>query len=238
MPPPADELASFMHALGKRESGNNYQAIGTDQGSKYGVAQGRYQIMSRIWPDWARKAGYAGADWRDPRAQDAVAAWRMSQYYDRYNGDWSLVAAAWLGGQGTADEIVQGNGSAWRRDDGFVSVREYVDDIMANLGETPTNVTAVQRNQPGQPDGVSQAQHSVTALGDALGSGTTIPQQTAAANQPRNASQVAVGVLNQLSRIAQANAEDPNTQDQIMGAMNQIYRPEPEGQIFEDREQG
>lgn len=56
------------------------------------------------------------------------------------------------------------------------------------------------------------------------------PQQV---QTPRNASRVAVGVLNQLSRIARENADRPELQDQFAGAMNAIYKPEPEGDIFE-----
>lgn len=205
MPPTPEQLSQFMHALGQHESGNDYQAIGTDQGSRYGVAQGRYQIMSEIWPAWARAAGYAGADWRDPRAQDAVAAYKMAQYYDRYDGDWSLVAAAWLGGQGTADAIVQGKGNAWRRDDGFVTVREYVDDVMANMG------------QAANPDASSGF--------DAMLDDTRVTEGMAVAQQPREASEVAAGVLNQLSRIAKENAGDEGLQDRLQETMRRVYTP-------------
>lgn len=97
-----EQLGEFLEYLGEFESGNNYNAVGPPTG-KLGNALGRYQIMSANWPSWARQAGIPGADWRDPRAQDRVARYKMTEYYNRY-GNWELVAVAWFAGPGNANK--------------------------------------------------------------------------------------------------------------------------------------
>lgn len=97
-----DQIDQFMQSLGQLESGNNYNAVGPNTGT-YGRARGRWQIMEKIWPAWAREAGLRGASWADPAAQDQVARYKMSQYYKRY-GSWDLVAVAWFAGPGRADQ--------------------------------------------------------------------------------------------------------------------------------------
>lgn len=110
------QLRAFMDAIAKVESGGEsdpYRATGPAYHERYGRAQGKYQIMSKIWPDWARQAGYAGASPWDPRAQEAVTAYKMQEYFNRYRR-WDLVAVAWFAGVGAANKAQQqaggGNG--------------------------------------------------------------------------------------------------------------------------------
>lgn len=96
-------LDNFMHAIGTIESGNNYNAVGPQTG-KMGRALGRWQIMSANWGPWSREAGLGShADWRDPKNQEAVARFKMGQYWSRYK-NWDLVAVAWFGGPGAANK--------------------------------------------------------------------------------------------------------------------------------------
>jgi hypothetical protein len=97
-----DQIESFMHSLGALESGNNYGATGPYTGPRYGRARGRFQIMEKIYPAWAREAGVNPNDFSSA-AQDKVARHKMSQYYRRY-GSWDLVAVAWFAGPGRADQ--------------------------------------------------------------------------------------------------------------------------------------
>lgn len=102
---PANQLDTFMAAIRRLESGSyegNYGAIGPHTG-RLGRARGAYQIMEANWAGWAREAGLAGADWRNPQAQDAVARFKFLQYYQKYQ-DWGLVAIAWFAGPGRANE--------------------------------------------------------------------------------------------------------------------------------------
>lgn len=152
-------LQKFMHAIGTLESGNDYYAIGPQTG-KYGKARGRYQIMEKIWPGWAKEAGIPGANWRDPKAQDKVAAHKMSQYYDRYKR-WDLVAIAWFAGPGRANKAEQeGIGSvADIADVTGTDIAKYVDKAMGLMGPAAAHVdrsTDVQgrmrRVEAGLPD--------------------------------------------------------------------------------------
>ena len=52
-----DQLDSFMNSLGELESGNRWDAVGPYTGSTYGRARGRWQIMEKIYPAWAKEAG-------------------------------------------------------------------------------------------------------------------------------------------------------------------------------------
>lgn len=96
------ELGAFMEAIRGIESSGDYTATGPP--GSYGVARGAYQILDSNWGGWAAEAGVGGANWKDPAAQDTVAAYKMNQYYEKY-GDWRLVAAAWFAGSGTADRL-------------------------------------------------------------------------------------------------------------------------------------
>lgn len=116
-------LELFMAAIRRIESTDNYNAIGPHTG-RYGRARGAYQIMDANWANWAREAGIPGANWRDPRAQDRVARYKMSQYYRTYK-DWDLVAAAWFGGPGAANEMRR-RGTSGRRDMLGTSVPSYI----------------------------------------------------------------------------------------------------------------
>ncbi|HEY7821699.1 MAG TPA: transglycosylase SLT domain-containing protein, partial [Acidimicrobiia bacterium] len=98
-------LQQFMNALGQVESGNNYDAVGPYTGATYGHARGRWQIMEKIYPGWAREAGVDPND-MSPEAQDRVAAHKMQQYFNRY-GSWELVAVAWFAGPGRADRAAR-----------------------------------------------------------------------------------------------------------------------------------
>lgn len=106
------DLATFMAATRRLESGSfqgNYGAQGRviPSGNR---ALGAYQIMSHIWDGWAVNAGIAGANWRDPAAQDRVARYQMKKYYDQYQ-NWELVAVAWYAGGSRATSVLNRYGS-------------------------------------------------------------------------------------------------------------------------------
>ncbi len=128
-----EELPIFLEAIGRIESGGNYNAIGVP--TKYGRALGKYQIMEKNWPNWARAAGIPGASWRDPKAQDHVARHMMSYYYSKY-GRWDAVAVAWFAGEGSANRYVRGDrGVASRKDALGTSVAKYVEKTMLTMAQ-------------------------------------------------------------------------------------------------------
>lgn len=146
-------LEAFMQSLGQLESQNNYGALGPKHAT-YGTATGRFQIMSKIYPGWAREAGVDPNDW-SPAAQDRVARFKMSQYYARY-GNWDLVAVAWFAGPGTADKAKKnGIGSVGGRSDSLgTSVSKYVQKVKAGMsagtGQAPTGSADSMERQVAQ----------------------------------------------------------------------------------------
>ena len=128
------DLGTFMAATRRIESGSfrgNYSAIGRPVfGDR---ARGAYQIMGRNWDSWAAAAGLPGANWRDGRAQDRVAAYWMTEYFRRY-GNWELVAAAWFGGGGYANRLAARgyNGPMSIRS---TEIRQYVQKVSNFLAE-------------------------------------------------------------------------------------------------------
>ena len=157
----AEDLSKFMYAIGKLESGGNHNAVGPDTGSTYGRARGKYQIMETIWPGWAKEAGIPGADWRDPEAQERVARYKMSQYYQRF-GRWDLVAVAWFAGPGRAAKAKrEGIDSVGGLSDMLgTSVAKYVRKTMDYMGVAPVQAedsfTASARRQQRAAAGVPE----------------------------------------------------------------------------------
>lgn len=119
---PLNQLDVFMAAMRRLESGSfegNYRA------QNVSGARGAYQIMTGNWASWASQAGVPGADWRDPAAQDAVARYKMTEYYRRFN-DWNLVAIAWFAGPGAAASFQRGDRRILNRSDGNTTVSGYL----------------------------------------------------------------------------------------------------------------
>lgn len=167
------ELDAFMAGIRRLESGNNYMATGpmTDG---MGQALGAYQIMSANWQSWANQAGLAGADWRDPDAQDAVARHKMTQYYNQYQ-DWGAVAVAWFAGPGKVDDYLEGRELGNVKDVLGTSVPDYVDTaltLMEEEGGNPEMETApqsfvdvqgqsVRLSPAGGPDAIRAAEETI-----------------------------------------------------------------------------
>ena len=135
-----NELYSFMEAIRQQENaGGDYLKLHTptttmtNDGLKTVQAYGAYGILDINWPEWAKQAGYEGADWRIPVIQDIVAGNKIQDYYNKY-GSWELVAIAWYGGPGAADTAVEeGMESVMhiKNIEGFgPDIKTYVDKVM------------------------------------------------------------------------------------------------------------
>ena len=99
---PQSQVASFMASIRRQQSGDyngNYPSQGPDGIGAYGISQ-------KNWRVYAAATGLRKANWRDPRAQDAVAKAKITSDYQKY-GDWSLVAVAWYAGNAAADAMQQ-----------------------------------------------------------------------------------------------------------------------------------
>lgn len=111
-----EQLDAFQAALRTQESSNNYTAIGPQ--TSYGTAKGAYQFLDETWrnalADYNASVtdggfpSYSTADQAPKNVQDAVARREFTKFYNRYGGNWALVATAWHGGPGTADRAYAG----------------------------------------------------------------------------------------------------------------------------------
>jgi hypothetical protein len=128
-------LDAFMESLGQLESGGDWNAVGPYTGSTYGRARGKFQVMEKIYPSWAREAGVNPNDF-SPAAQERVARYKMSQYYNQF-GSWDLVAVAWFAGPGRAAEAKKRgiNAVGGIKDMLGTSVATYVKKVRDGMGE-------------------------------------------------------------------------------------------------------
>lgn len=131
---------SFMDGVSGQESGGNYSARNSDTG-----AYGKFQIMPENWDSWRDEAANAGVDvgsgeMSDPAAQEAVARFKMKQYYDEYGPDGALVA--WYAGPGNAARWAAGDATdVWGRpwdseQSNGPSIKSYVDSAMNHAAES------------------------------------------------------------------------------------------------------
>ncbi|HET7713055.1 MAG TPA: transglycosylase SLT domain-containing protein [Patescibacteria group bacterium] len=96
-------LGKFLHAIASQESGGNYNALGvvTRSGDR---AYGKYQVMGANVPSWTKAAlGKSLTPQQylhSPRAQEAVARYKLSEYFRKYGP--AGAAKAWYAGEGNA----------------------------------------------------------------------------------------------------------------------------------------
>ena len=140
------ELISFMEAIKQQENaGGNYTlkhkptTILDFYGNPLEVqALGAYGILDVNWDVWAAEAGYKGADWQIPEMQDIVAAYKMTEYFNKY-GTWDMVAVAWYGGPGKANiaaaEGIDSVGDIGNLEGFGPNIRDYVNSVMETYAE-------------------------------------------------------------------------------------------------------
>tara|TARA_Y100000310_G_C20662190_1_gene805388 strand:- start:128 stop:2353 length:2226 start_codon:yes stop_codon:yes gene_type:complete len=92
-------LDAFAKAIARRESGGNYKAENNES-----KAYGKYQIMPKNWPRWARQAGLSSSTSQTPENQEIVAKHKFRKYFDEL-GEWWLVAVKWYSGGGGVNKM-------------------------------------------------------------------------------------------------------------------------------------
>ena len=107
------DITKIAKAIGQFESGGRYNAVGPDTG-KGNKALGKYQVMASNVPSWTKEAlGKSLTPQQflnSPEAQDAVAQYKMNQYYQKY-GTVEDVASVWFSGRpvskaGNAKDVI------------------------------------------------------------------------------------------------------------------------------------
>jgi hypothetical protein len=103
IPTGSGQLGKFLHAIATQESGGRYNALGvvTRSGDR---AYGKYQVMGANIPSWSKAAlGRSLTPQQylhSPKAQEAVARYKLTQYFRRYGA--AGAAKAWYAGEGNA----------------------------------------------------------------------------------------------------------------------------------------
>ena len=129
----------YLEALKEKESSNNYEVKHKpSQIKEFGTgkminvqALGAYGILDINFPIWAEELGYkdfdmSEDDWKDPKVQDAIAKYKVQQYFNRF-GSWDLVSIAWFAGPGNAQELKNtGSLNMDQKDVNGASIQEYV----------------------------------------------------------------------------------------------------------------
>jgi len=139
----------YLEALKMQESSGNYQAehepsFITDivTGKKIRVeALGAYGILDINWygtktqKSWTKQAGYEGANINDFEAQDAVAKYKVQEYFNRF-GSWDAVSVAWFAGPEVAKKMVnEGVIDYTLKDVNGQDVKTYVNEMNTKIGE-------------------------------------------------------------------------------------------------------
>jgi len=115
----------FIWAEGQQESGGDYLAVNPNSG-----ALGRWQVMPANLPAWLPESGQPILTpqqfLNSQAAQNAVAETILGGYFDTYGA--AGAAAMWYSGQPNPTETY-----------GDPPVYQYVDDVLALMGEAPVS---------------------------------------------------------------------------------------------------
>ncbi len=137
-------LDAFMFAMGVQESGGNYNAENGRTG-----ASGKFQILPDNWGPWSQEylqaTGQAPQtlDPGNPNNQEAVAAFKMNQYYEKY-GSWEDVASMWYSGRPFSQVVAEGWADNKQGNGNEPSVREYVNSVISKFEPTFTGSAGSQ----------------------------------------------------------------------------------------------
>lgn len=219
------ELQSFMRSIGKLESGGRYHILGPQ--TKYGRPRGKYQILDSNWDAWAREAGIPGADWRDPSAQERVAAHKFLQYYNDYGGRWDAVAVAWFAGPGRARKWLKNPSSVSGMADVLgTSVATYVQKIMKgmqqNLGRDPMEL-GFQNFAVNDPSLEATQEGQVLSVKDAADNAMDTLQSMFTTGAVENRADLNIGASDEVRNAAISDV-DPAT---LEPSAPEVPAPEP-----------
>jgi hypothetical protein len=138
----------YLKALLMRESTNNYEAKHKasviedyETGKPIRVqALGGYGILDINFPIWAKQAGLkdfsmADGDWKDPKAQDRIAKYKVQEYFDKFQS-WDAVSVAWFAGENKAKELLRNGTIDYdKADSNGTTIKQYVDSMNNLIAE-------------------------------------------------------------------------------------------------------
>lgn len=127
-------FGAFMKAISGQESGGNYGARNSSSG-----AMGKYQIMpsnlggSKSGWDYEALGRDISAQqfMKSPQLQEAIAQYKLKQYYDRWGP--AGAAVAWYAGPGTVSGYLKNPGKYTNPQGAYPSIASYVNQIMGRM---------------------------------------------------------------------------------------------------------
>lgn len=130
---PGGSLGAFIKAISGQESGNNYGARNKSSG-----AMGKYQIMpgniagSGGWDKEALGYNISSAQFMaSPQLQEAIAQYKLKQYYNKYGA--AGAAVAWYAGPGTVSNYLKNPSKYTNPQGAYPSIASYVNQIMGRM---------------------------------------------------------------------------------------------------------
>lgn len=127
-------IDDFVAAIGGQESSGDYNA---ENGRT--KAYGKFQILPSNWPSWSSEyaSNVLNISTRElpktPENQEAVAKYKMQQYYNKY-GNWEDVASMWYSGKPFSQVVSEGWADKKMGKGNEPSVREYVNSVIGRMG--------------------------------------------------------------------------------------------------------
>ena len=136
-----------MEAIRGNESGGDY---GASNASGSGCT-GAYQFSQGTWDAYAQSAApdYVGVDPASapPEVQDAVMRAKTEAMYDKYGGNFRLMAVEHYGGEGAADSAMSNgyisDSPEYYNGDSYPSMLAYADDIVSRMGKATGALSGV-----------------------------------------------------------------------------------------------
>lgn len=127
-------FGKFLAAISGQESGGNYGARNKDSG-----AMGKYQIMpaniqgsGRGWDYEALGKDVSVSQFmKSPQIQEAIAQYKLKQYYQKWGP--AGAAVAWYAGPGLAPKYLSNPGKYTNPQGAYPSIASYVNMILGKM---------------------------------------------------------------------------------------------------------
>lgn len=127
-------FGAFLNAISAQESGGNYGIQNKDSG-----AMGKYQIMPSNIMGTGRGWDYEalgrdvniGEFLGSPKIQEAIAQYKLRNYYQKYGA--AGAAVAWYAGPGTVGGYMKNPGKYMNPQGAYPSIAAYVQQVLARM---------------------------------------------------------------------------------------------------------
>lgn len=121
-----NNIEEALQSIRTVESDGNYTRqqrvrVGGSEDTKVGA----YGILESKWQRLAEVQGYAGANWRDPRAQDSIVRAKLQRDYEEL-GSWTMAALAFRYGTQAARALSNA---------GYIEPKDIEDAGQVKMGE-------------------------------------------------------------------------------------------------------